>query len=385
MNPAWLAPASGQIRACEDLGVVFRSYRQASGLSQQQLADMLGYDRTYITMIESGRRRITDRGTLARIARAMAIPPHVLEIAGPDDADLGPVLALGASVIRLATIARQGGHAAMAASELRPLIASLESRVADGHAEPAVLNLLAQAQVSFGVALGHLLPEERMAAAARWTGRALRIATRLGDPQLLAYVLRMHGNELRKAGHPTAAIARLQEALRIDGHPGRGSAGLVLLARAAAAARRADLFDETTARCLRVLDTAATGQDALLSVFTLREVRLRGLLATDRSAAAVALAGHDPADAAPPTPQWHVIERITSADVLSRAGDHKTASGILSGAVSDAETLRLPHQVQRVIRMTSRPGVLADPAISEQAHSALARLSTQLASTVGVN
>jgi transcriptional regulator with XRE-family HTH domain len=74
MNPVWLAPASGQIQACGSLEVVFRSYRQASGLSQQHPADMLGYDRTYIAMIESGRKRITDRGTLARIARTLAIP-----------------------------------------------------------------------------------------------------------------------------------------------------------------------------------------------------------------------------------------------------------------------------------------------------------------------
>jgi DNA-binding XRE family transcriptional regulator len=384
MSPAWLSPASGQIQANGDLGVVFRSYRQASGLSQQQLADTLGYDRTYITMIESGRRRITDRGTLARIARALTLPPHVLGIADPADADFASVLALGASVIRLATIARHNGQAATAAGELWPLISSLESRVASGRAEPAAMSLLAQAQVSFGVTLGHLLPEERMAAAARWTGRALRIATRLGDTQLLAFVLRMHGNELRKAGHPAAAIVRLQQALRIDGDPVRGNDALVLLARAAAVAGRAALFDEVTGQCLRALDTAA-GQGSLLSAFTVREVRLRGLLATDRLAAAVALAAHDPTDIAPPSPQWRVIERITSADVLSQAGDKSTASDILSGVIGEAEALRLPHQVQRVIRMTCRPGRLADPTVSEQACSALTRLSTQLVSTAGIN
>jgi transcriptional regulator with XRE-family HTH domain len=180
MSPAWLVPATGQIRADGDLGVVFRSYCQASGLSQQQLAGILGYDRTYITMIESGRRRITDRGTLARIARALAIPPHVLGIADPDGADFASVLALGASVIRLATIARHNGQAATAAGEPWPLIASLESRVAGGHTEPAAMSLLAEAQVSFGVTLGHLLPEERMAAA------AAGLAGRCASPRISA-------------------------------------------------------------------------------------------------------------------------------------------------------------------------------------------------------
>src|SRR6266851_2145567 len=48
------------------------------------------------------------------------------------------------------------------------------------------VRLLVQARVSFGVTLGHLLPEEQMATAARWTGRALRVAGDLGDRTLLA-------------------------------------------------------------------------------------------------------------------------------------------------------------------------------------------------------
>ena len=70
--------------------------------------------------------------------------------------------------------------------------------------------------MSLGVALGHLLPDERLATAARWTGRALRIAWHLQDRPLLGLVLRMHGNELRKAGHPAAGITRLRQALQVD-------------------------------------------------------------------------------------------------------------------------------------------------------------------------
>ena len=64
---AWL-PAAEQAGAGGDLGAILRGYRRACALTQQQLADMLGYDRTYISMIESGRRHLTDRGTLAHIA-----------------------------------------------------------------------------------------------------------------------------------------------------------------------------------------------------------------------------------------------------------------------------------------------------------------------------
>ena len=158
----WLPAA----RRAGDLGTILRGYRRASALTQQQLAEMLGYDRTYISMIESGRRHVTGRGTLAHIARTLAIPPHLLGIAGPDDADFAAMLAFGTSVIRLAAIARRSGRAAEAVSELWPLVTRLEARVAAGYAEPEAMSLLARARMSLGVALGHLLPDEHAVRAA---------------------------------------------------------------------------------------------------------------------------------------------------------------------------------------------------------------------------
>ena len=48
----------------------------------------------------------------------------------------------------------------------------------------------------------------------------------------------------------------------------------------------------------------------LFSSFTVREVRIRGLLATGRTGQAVDLAESLAAGDRPPTPQWHVIERV---------------------------------------------------------------------------
>jgi hypothetical protein len=95
----------------------------------------------------------------------------VLGIAGPDDADFAAMLAFGTSVIRLAGFARRSGRAAEAVSELWPLITRLEARVMAGYAEPEAMSLLARARMSLGVALRHLLPDERLATAA---GRLLQ-------------------------------------------------------------------------------------------------------------------------------------------------------------------------------------------------------------------
>lgn len=373
---AWL-PAAARGRG---LGEILRAYRRVGALSQQHLADVLGYDRTYISMIESGRRNITDRGTLAHIARTLTIPPHVLGIAGPDDSDFAAMLAFGDSVIRLARAAWQVGRAAEAVGELWSLITRLEGRDPTGYAEPETTRLLAQARMSLGVALGHLLPDERLSAAARWTGLALRITRHLGDRPLLGMALRMHGNELRKAGYPAAGTIRLRQALQADDHPTRRGAGLVLLARAAAESGQADLFEAATSQLARALRTASQ-HDVLFNPFTVREVRLRGLLALGRTHEAVDLAGLHPADGAAPSPHWRVIERITTAEALARAGDEHTAEKLLTAAIGDAETLRLPHQVQRIIRLADEPGVLPGQATAQQARTALTRLDRQLAAT----
>jgi hypothetical protein len=84
------------------------------------------------------------------------------------------------------------------------------------------------------------------------------------------------------------------------------------------------------------------------------------------------------ADGTPPTPQWRVIERITTADLLARAGDERTAADMLCAALGDAETLRLPHQVQRIIRLTGQPGVLASQPLRTASEAAFVRLDRQL-------
>jgi hypothetical protein len=55
---------------------------------------------------------------------------------------------------------------------------------------------------------------------------------------------------------------------------------------------------------------------------------------------------------------------------------------MLSAAICNSETLRLPHQVQRIIRLTGQSGVLTGqrPA-RQQAQAALTRLDRQFADT----
>lgn len=222
-----------------------------------------------------------------------------------------------------------------------------------------------------------MLPEERLATAASWTGKALLVAKRLDTMGFLAHALRMHGNELRKAGRTAAAIARLQHATHVShDFEGRGTA-YALLARAAGERGDHALFDESIASCKDLLNQGGRGM--VFNPFSLREIQLRGLINTNRSDEAVRLIGNDNAGITPSAPQWHIIERVTVGQVLLAAGEPDGAREALGAALAAAETYRLPHQIQRTIR-AANVGGLKD--VATHGEAALSRLHAQLARPV---
>ncbi|MFI6285699.1 XRE family transcriptional regulator [Streptomyces sp. NPDC051018] len=274
----WATPQAQPVLAAGDLGGILRFYRSVHRLNQTQLGSLLGYDKTYISAVETGKRSLDDVGSRRRVCEQLRLPPHVLGITDPADTDHRAMLQFGESTIRLAEIARQSGHASEAVEELWPLAARLEARVDDGHTERDVLRLLAQASVGLGVALGNVLPEERLGTAARWTARSIKIADYFGDPGFTSYILRMHGNELRKAGLRGAAVERLLHAAAIAPTADARAAVLPLLGRAAGALGHAELFDRVTQECVELLETVP--HTSLFNPFALHEIRLRGLVAT---------------------------------------------------------------------------------------------------------
>jgi len=344
----WATPQAQLVLATGDLADVLRFYRRVHGINQTVLGDLLGYDKTYISALELGKRALDDVGSRRRICEALNLPPHVLGVTDPTDTDHLAMLQFGESTVRLAEIARQSGHASEAVSELWPLVARLEGRLDDGHAERDVLYLLAQARVGLGVALGNVLPEERLATAAHWTAKSLEIAEYFGDPPMTSYALRMHGNELRKANLRGAAVERLCRAAAIAPDDAARAAALPLLARAAGALGNGGLFD----RVMRETDVLVdqVERTSLFNPFSLHEIRLRGLVSTGRTKAAMRLVEQDPVPTTVVAPQWRVIELITVAHVQLLADDRSGAASSLDTATREAVTQRLPHQLQRVMR-----------------------------------
>jgi transcriptional regulator with XRE-family HTH domain len=349
----WMDHGSRQALRSGDLGAILRAYRRINALSQEKLAAILGYDKTYISMIETGRRVVQDVATRRHIARTLTIPPHLLGVTDQADTEFVAMIAFAESTIRLAELARSAGRAAEAVNELWPLVARLEARAAEGHLEHATLTVLGQAWISLGVSLGTVLPDERLWVATRWTGKGLTAARHLGSPPTFTtYALQMHGNELRKAGQAAQAVGLLQQAVHTAATDQDRGAALTLLARAAGQTGDGLLFAQVSDSYLRLAD-AHNGGGPLFNPFTWREIQLRGLLDTGSHGEALRLA-HDPVDCPAPAPQWQVIERITYADLLATVGDHAAAEGILLEALKLGRRYRLAHQIQRAARIAQR-------------------------------
>ncbi|MFJ7591423.1 helix-turn-helix transcriptional regulator [Streptomyces sp. NPDC097617] len=87
-EPHWLvgntersAPPDGS-----NLADVLKAYRALHKLKQQDLADLLGYDQSYVSLLERGKRNIRDMVELRRLAHALALPEDELGLLPPAEA-----------------------------------------------------------------------------------------------------------------------------------------------------------------------------------------------------------------------------------------------------------------------------------------------------------
>ncbi|MFI0712218.1 hypothetical protein ACH4SK_16455 [Streptomyces inhibens] len=124
----------------------------------------------------------------------------------------------------------------------------------------------------------------------------------------------------------------------------------------------------------RLLDK--TEHTSLFNPYALHEIRLRGLIATDRIDIAIQLVEQgSPAPTTTVAPRWRVIELITVAQVRLAAGDSCGAAQSLLTAVDEAGRQRLPHQLQRILRAADN----RLPEIREAADHALDRIRQEMA------
>lgn len=76
------APVLPSVRVVlPDVGALIRAWRAEHRMSQAQVAVLLGYDQSFLSMVERGRRQVRDIEALARIAARLGLAPEAVGVA----------------------------------------------------------------------------------------------------------------------------------------------------------------------------------------------------------------------------------------------------------------------------------------------------------------
>ena len=362
-----------------DVGQFLKGYRSAHGLTQSQLAAVLGFDQSYISKLENGQdlRKVT---SLKEIATRLAIPPHLLvgvTLEGYTTKYSTELLEVAPSVIHLSRIVREAGRADEAVNELWPVFLRLEAQATQDKDNISLLLTLSAGQTALGVILGDLLPEEDLYVTAHYLKKAASIADEFGDNTLKAEIYRGCGNELRKHKQFSEALYYLEGALFFASDNLTRGLATLLLARAYGEMGDQDHFDEKIEEALPLLDKAAYFT-ATFNPIMIHEVHLRGLLNLRRfDKISSTLEKNNKSNMVfHIAPQWRVISHLTTAEAMFRIGSIDDGLAEIQSALVGAEVCKLPHQVQRAIRSLKLvESYDSAKQIFSQAHTLLTKLA----------
>ncbi|MFI1189744.1 hypothetical protein [Streptomyces californicus] len=126
----WTAPEAQAVLATR-VGSILRTHRRMRSQIQTATGDLLGYDKTYVSAIELGKRRVTDVASLRHIAERNGVPPHVLDVTDIADTDFRAMF-----LSRAATAQMRAGDADAGAAtghEVLTLVDGIRSARLDDH------------------------------------------------------------------------------------------------------------------------------------------------------------------------------------------------------------------------------------------------------------
>src|SRR4051812_39015866 len=66
----------------DEFGALVKAYRKQRGWTQEQLAENWGYTGSYVSQVETGKRKLDSATQVVRLADILEIPPEKLETIG---------------------------------------------------------------------------------------------------------------------------------------------------------------------------------------------------------------------------------------------------------------------------------------------------------------
>jgi len=352
--PRAAAPAA---EAPEAVAQVLKRYRKAHGLSQARLAERLVVDQTAVSRVERGVRSVHDIRELRRWAVILDLPPESLGVAATlsdSREQFDPAHAL--SRLREARDRRALGDP-MGAYWIAAWVATPLRDWAAAHDGAEATMLCAELAIARALTLADLVPEEELPRVLGALDDALGLlrADASMDATALFIVLAI-GNALRRAGNVSLAVGLLKRAISRSHDPWfRVSSGSIL-AKAYSTLREHDEFVRIACVSFEV-PSRTPWPGPLPSTHTLLKrsrpetpcaamnlVRAWKLLDKRAAVAGDLLA----------SPQHRIIRAITRAEACAMTGEIGESVESLVHAANAAAQVRLPHQLQRIVRVSEQ-------------------------------
>jgi transcriptional regulator with XRE-family HTH domain len=195
-------------------GELVRAYRKQRGWTQEELAERWGYTRGYVSLIESGKKKLDSLAQVVRLADILDIPQEKLEAIGrgiptrqrqasvrfeEDEHILHMLLAPGRDMVRLAWIAWIGDQHPVIEENLRDLVFNLDQALTiyRGEFRKPAQQLLAYAHQMLGkIAFDRL----DFAAASGHFSEMITLGQELDDPDIITVGMTQQGSIFRKRG-----------------------------------------------------------------------------------------------------------------------------------------------------------------------------------------
>lgn len=203
-----------------EFGKLVKTYRKQRGWTQEELAERWGYTSSYVSQVESGRRKLDSASQVIRLATILDIPPDKLEAIGrgipqrrieatssreADSAILQMLLSPGRDMVQLAYMLWIADQHFLLEDTLQNLITNLDTALTSYHGEflkPAQQLLAYTHQMRGRIAFDRL----DLTAASGHFSEMIDLGQELNDPDIITMGMIYRGSILRKRGRFETAL-----------------------------------------------------------------------------------------------------------------------------------------------------------------------------------
>ena len=204
-----------------EFGELVRAYRKQRGYTQEELAERWGHSRAYVSLIESGKKKLDSVAQVIRLADILDIPQEKLEAIGrgiptrqknaqmPEQTEstiFQMLLAPGRDMVRLSYMVWLAAQHPVIEENLRDLVFNVDQALTSYRGEfrkPAQQLLAYARQMQGKIAFDRL----DFAAASGYFSEMIDLGQELNDPDIITLGMVHQGSIFRKRG-------RFEQALR---------------------------------------------------------------------------------------------------------------------------------------------------------------------------